>query len=42
MLATFCREMVKGLKCLYHRELSVLIGDTVVISLLMSFEDLST
>ena len=42
MLATFCREMVKGLKYLYHRELSVLMGDTFVISLLMSFEDLST
>ena len=41
MLATFCWEMVKGLKYLYHRELSVLMGDTVVISLLMFVKDLS-
>ena len=32
--------MVKGLKYLYHGELSVLMGDTVVISLLMSFTEL--
>ena len=41
ILATFCWEMVKALKYLYHRELSVLMGDTVVITLLMSFKDLS-
>ena len=32
MLATFCGEMVKGLKYLYHRELSVMMGNTFVIS----------
>ena len=32
MLATFGREMVKELKYYYHRELSVMMGDTAVIS----------